>query len=77
LALSARLALHATRLVDEAFQRLNRGLSHPEQIKKYRILDADFVVGDELTPSMKVKRKRIAEKYGADIEAIYAEKKTG
>jgi hypothetical protein len=25
---------------------------------------------------MKVKRKRIAEKYGAEIEAIYAEKKT-
>src|SRR5438132_7679681 len=67
----------AKRLVDEAVQRLNRGLSHPEQIKKWRILDADFVVGDELTPSMKVKRKRIAEKYRADIEAIYAEKKTG
>ncbi|TMF99241.1 MAG: long-chain fatty acid--CoA ligase, partial [Chloroflexi bacterium] len=65
----------AKRLVDEAVQKLNRGLSHPEQIKKWRILDTDFVVGDELTPSMKVKRKRIAEKYGADIEAIYAEKK--
>src|SRR3989441_5250414 len=67
----------AKRLVDEAVQNLNRTLSHPEQIKKWRILDTDFVVGDELTPSMKVKRKRIAEKYGADIEAIYAEKKTG
>ena len=66
----------AKRLVDEAVQNLNRGLSHPEQIKKWRILDTDFVVGDELTPSMKVKRKRIAEKYRADIEAIYAEKKT-
>src|SRR6266568_2552032 len=65
----------AKRLVDEAVQKLNRALSHPEQIKKWRILDTDFVVGDELTPSMKVKRKRIAEKYGADIEAIYAEKK--
>ncbi len=65
----------AKRLVDEAVQDLNRGLSHPEQIKKWRILDTDFVVGDELTPSMKVKRKRIAEKYRADIEAVYAEKK--
>jgi long-chain acyl-CoA synthetase len=66
----------AKRLVDEAVQDLNRGLSHPEQIKKWRILDRDFIVGDELTPSIKVKRKRIAEKYGAEIEALYAEKKS-
>ena len=64
------------RLVDEAVAEVNRGLSHPEQIKKWRILDADFVVGDELTPTMKVKRKRIAEKYAGEIEAIYAEKKS-
>ncbi len=64
------------RLVDEAIAGVNRGLSHPEQIKKWKILDADFVVGDELTPSMKVKRKRIAEKYGSVIEALYAEKKS-
>jgi long-chain acyl-CoA synthetase len=64
------------RLIDEAVADVNRGLSHPEQIKKWKILDADFVVGDELTPSMKVKRKRIAEKYGSEIEAIYAEKRS-
>ena len=64
------------RLVDEAVAEVNRGLSHPEQIKKWRILDADFVVGDELTPTMKVKRKRIAEKYAGEIEALYSEKKT-
>jgi long-chain acyl-CoA synthetase len=66
----------AKRLVDEAVADVNRGLSHPEQIKKWTIMDADFVVGDELTPTMKVKRKRIAEKYGAQIEALYSEKKT-
>ena len=66
----------ARRLVDEAVADVNRGLSHPEQIKKWTILDADFVVGDELTPTMKVKRRRIAEKYGAEIEALYSEKKT-
>lgn len=65
----------AKRLVDEAVQDLNRTLSHPEQIKKWRILDTDFVVGDELTPSMKVKRKRITEKYAAEIEALYGEKR--
>ena len=66
----------ARRLVDDAVADVNRGLSHPEQIKKWTVLDSDFVVGDELTPTMKVKRKRITEKYGAEIEAIYAEKKT-
>lgn len=64
------------RLVDEAVAEVNRGLSHPEQIKRWRILDADFVVGDELTPTMKVKRKRIAEKYAGEIEALYREKKS-
>ena len=65
----------ARRLVDEAVAAVNRGLSHPEQIKKWTILDGDFLVGDELTPKMSVKRKRILEKYGREIEALYAEKK--
>jgi long-subunit acyl-CoA synthetase (AMP-forming) len=38
-------------------------------------LGRGFVVGDELTPTMKIKRKRIAEKCGAEIEALYGEKK--
>ena len=66
----------ARTLVEQAVADVNRELSHPEQIKKWKILDADFAVGDELTPSMKVKRKRIAEKYGSLIDALYAEKKT-
>jgi long-chain acyl-CoA synthetase len=65
-----------TRMVDEAIAEVNRNLSHPEQIKKWAILDADFVVGDELTPTMKVKRKRIAEKYRTEIEQLYGDKRT-
>jgi long-chain acyl-CoA synthetase len=65
----------ANQLVEEAVADVNRGLSHPEQIKKFKILDADFNVGDELTPSMKVRRKRIVEKYGKQIDALYAEKR--
>jgi long-chain acyl-CoA synthetase len=64
---------NAQQLVEQAVNDVNRGLSHPEQIKKFKILDADFSVGDELTPSMKVKRKRIAEKYGKDIEELYTD----
>ena len=60
-------------LVEQAVNDVNRGLSHPEQIKKFKILEADFTVGDELTPSMKVKRKRITEKYGKDIEELYTD----
>jgi long-chain acyl-CoA synthetase len=65
----------AKRLVDEAVAEVNKGLSHPEQVKKWKILAAEFIVGDELTPSMKVKRKRIAEKYRGEIEGLYSEKK--
>ncbi|MDQ6710646.1 MAG: long-chain fatty acid--CoA ligase [Candidatus Dormibacteraeota bacterium] len=64
------------RQIDEAVAAVNHGLSHPEQIKKWAILDTDFVVGDELTPTMKVKRKRINEKYRTEIEALYGDKKS-
>jgi long-chain acyl-CoA synthetase len=61
--------------VDQAIAEVNRTLSHPEQIKKWKILDGEFVVGDELTPKMSVRRKRIYEKYRAQIEDLYSEKK--
>ena len=64
------------RLVHEAVATVNKGVSHPEQIKKWKILDGDFVVGDELTPKMSVRRKRVAEKYAGVIETLYGEKKT-
>lgn len=64
----------AQRLVEEAIVKVNRDLSHPEQIKRWTILKNDFVVGDELTPSLKVRRKVVNEKYGADIAALYGER---
>jgi len=63
--------------VEAAIADVNRDLSHPEQIKKWKILDADFVAGDELTPKMSIRRKRIYEKYRAEIEDLYNEKKAG
>ena len=42
-------------------------------MKKFTILQGDWPPGgDELTPTMKLKRKPIAEKYAAEIEAMYA-----
>jgi long-chain acyl-CoA synthetase len=55
--------------VDEA----NAKLSRVEQIKKFTILPGDWEPGgDELTPTMKLKRKPIVEKYAEEIEALYA-----
>ncbi|MEO6496925.1 MAG: AMP-dependent synthetase/ligase [Solirubrobacteraceae bacterium] len=54
--------------VDEA----NEKLARVEQIKKFTLVEGDWLPGgDELTPTMKLKRKPIAEKYAPDIEAMY------
>jgi len=59
--------------VQEGVDRANETLAKPEQIKKFTIVPGDWLPsGDELTPTMKLKRKPIAEKYAAQIEAMYA-----
>jgi long-subunit acyl-CoA synthetase (AMP-forming) len=64
-------AIHAR--VAEAVERANANLSRVEQIKRYEILDVDWLPdSDELTPTMKLKRKPIAAKYADLIEALYA-----
>ena len=50
---------------------VNRHLSHVEQVKQWTVVPRDFEVGEELTPTMKVKRKVVAEKYHDQIEALY------
>jgi long-subunit acyl-CoA synthetase (AMP-forming) len=58
--------------IDAAIARANERLARVEQIKTYRILSVAWEPGgDELTPTMKLKRKPIAEKYAAEIEALY------
>ena len=48
----------------------NEQLARVEQIKRFKMLPADWEPGgDELTPTMKLKRKPIAAKYAAEIEA--------
>jgi long-subunit acyl-CoA synthetase (AMP-forming) len=60
--------------IQAGVDRGNAQLSRVEQIKKFTILPTEWLPGgDELTPTMKLKRKPIAEKYAAEIEAMYAE----
>ncbi|MDX6658931.1 MAG: long-chain acyl-CoA synthetase [Solirubrobacteraceae bacterium] len=53
-------------------EQANERLARVEQIKKFHIVQGDWLPGgDELTPTMKLKRKPIDQKYAAEIEALY------
>jgi long-chain acyl-CoA synthetase len=58
--------------VRRGVEAANEQLARVEQIKKFTVLDAEWQPGgDELTPTMKLKRKPIHEKYAEEIEALY------
>jgi long-subunit acyl-CoA synthetase (AMP-forming) len=55
-------------------ERGNEGLARVEQVKKFKLLAADWQPGGvELTPTMKLKRRPIEHRYAGEIEALYAE----
>jgi long-subunit acyl-CoA synthetase (AMP-forming) len=55
--------------IDEA----NTHLSRVEQIKRWALLEAEWQPGgDELTPTMKLKRRPIEQKYAAEIDDLYS-----
>jgi long-chain acyl-CoA synthetase len=59
--------------VSAGIDRANSHLSRVEQIKRFVILPVDWLPGgDELTPTMKLRRKPIHEKYAAEIESLYS-----
>jgi long-subunit acyl-CoA synthetase (AMP-forming) len=58
--------------VARGVEEANSHLSRVEQIKRFAILPCDWLPdSDELTPTMKLKRKPIAQKYAAEIDALY------
>jgi long-chain acyl-CoA synthetase len=58
--------------IDVAIKAANAHVSHAESIRKYRVLPCDFtVLTGELTPTLKVKRNVVAQKFAEEIEAIY------
>jgi long-chain acyl-CoA synthetase len=59
--------------VTAGVERANERLARVEQIKRFRLLGDEWMPGgDELTPTMKLKRKPIAAKYADVIEELYA-----
>jgi long-subunit acyl-CoA synthetase (AMP-forming) len=63
----------AIEAVQAAVDEANEKMSRVEQIKKFKLLPTEWEPGgDELTPTMKLKRKPIDEKYASEIEELYA-----
>jgi long-subunit acyl-CoA synthetase (AMP-forming) len=59
--------------VQDEVDAANAHLARVEQIKRFRLLAAEWLPGgDELTPTMKLKRRPIAAKYAGEIDALYA-----
>ena len=60
-------------LIQKEIDRINTKFARVEQIKKFFLLDTQLSAEDEeLTPTMKLKRKLVQSKYAAQIEAMYA-----
>ena len=63
----------AKKIIDEALKRVNHQLSTVEKVKNYIIVDKEFTVENGMmTPSMKIKRYKVLEKYEEDLRALYS-----
>jgi long-chain acyl-CoA synthetase len=66
------LGLPVEKAVQEAVTRVNRQLADFEQIRRFKILEADFSIErGELTPTMKIRRAQVLENYAPLIAELY------
>ncbi|MEM9073387.1 MAG: long-chain fatty acid--CoA ligase [Myxococcota bacterium] len=69
---------HLQTKVTEAIRHANENLARVETIKKAFVLDRELSVEhDELTPTLKVKRKNVEAKFADTFERLYAEESFG
>ena len=60
--------------IAKSVAHVNRGLSHVEQVKRWRVLPHDFTIAaGELTPTLKVKRAIVNERYAHVVADLYGE----
>ena len=68
---ASRCARFAAYLQHE-IEKVNERLARVQTVKRFAVLPGELsIAGGELTPTLKLKRKQIAEKYAAEIEAMY------
>ena len=61
-------------LIQNEIDRFNQNLDRQEKIRRFALLPRDFTIeDDEITPSLKVKRKNIDKKYKHIIDTLYAD----
>ena len=61
-------------LIQAEIDRFNQNLDRQEKIRRFALLPRDFTIEeDEITPSLKVKRKNIDRKYKHIIDTLYAD----
>ncbi|KQW37502.1 long-chain fatty acid--CoA ligase [Rhizobacter sp. Root404] len=69
---SLTLSAEVQALIQGEVERVNKKFARVEQIKKFWLLDTQLSAeDDELTPTMKLKRKLVEKKYAARIDAMY------
>jgi long-chain acyl-CoA synthetase len=62
------------KLIQDEIDRFNQNLDRQEKIRRFALLPRDFSIEeDEITPSLKVKRKMIDKKYKTIIDSLYAD----
>ncbi len=60
------------KLIEGEIERVNKQFARVEQVKKFRLIDKKLGAEDEeLTPTMKLKRKLVSQKYAELIESMY------
>ncbi|GJD12941.1 Putative long-chain-fatty-acid--CoA ligase [Galdieria sulphuraria] len=65
-------------LVDSYVQQVNDGLASYEQIKYYKLLPEDFTIErEEMTPTLKIRRKQIEQRYKEWIDSMYSVASSG
>ena len=71
-------SIHDNALIKETIEKeiadkVNSQFARVEHVRKFHILPHDFSIeGGELTPTLKIKRQIVTEKYAAEIAAIYS-----
>jgi long-subunit acyl-CoA synthetase (AMP-forming) len=62
------------RRIEQGVEEVNRSLASYETIKKFALLPVEFSIeSGELTPTMKLKRKVVSERYARQIAELYVE----